>query len=130
VKLRTFWRLLARTFFAQIGKGHGESGEPFKRSASAPAGRGGHGRPTLPSLSLLSGMTTQGFVAITLAIASANIYGIAYAAPCRTGRLSTTSLIIKIEQVDPQIPGLLSFACRSFAGAFLRMRLRSKGRYT
>ena len=24
--------------FAQIGKGHGESGEPFKRSASAPAG--------------------------------------------------------------------------------------------
>jgi hypothetical protein len=29
---------LVDKIFAQIGKGHGESGEPFKRSASAPAG--------------------------------------------------------------------------------------------
>jgi hypothetical protein len=45
--------------------------------------------------SLLSSMTTQGFVAITLAIASANIHGIAYAAPwCHPGDKVTITAII------------------------------------
>ena len=40
-------------------------------------------------------MTTQGFVAITVAIASANIHGIAYAAPwCHPGDKVTISAII------------------------------------
>ena len=40
-------------------------------------------------------MTTQGFVAITLAIASANIHGIAYAAPwCHPGDKVTITAII------------------------------------
>ena len=40
-------------------------------------------------------MTTQGFVAITLAIASANIHGIAYAAPwCHPGNEVTITAII------------------------------------
>src|SRR5262245_17650992 len=40
-------------------------------------------------------MTTQGFVAITLAIASANIHGVAYAAPwCHPGDKVTITAII------------------------------------
>jgi hypothetical protein len=40
-------------------------------------------------------MTTQGFVAITLAIASANIHGIAYAAPwCHPGDKVTITAVI------------------------------------
>jgi hypothetical protein len=50
---------------------------------------------TLPRHSWLSGMTKQGFVAITVAIASANLHGIAYAAPwCHTGDKVTISAII------------------------------------
>jgi hypothetical protein len=50
---------------------------------------------TLPRHSWLSGMTKQGFVAITVAIASANIHGVAYAAPwCHTGDKVTISAII------------------------------------
>jgi hypothetical protein len=45
--------------------------------------------------SSLSSMTTQGFVAITFAIASANVHGIAYAAPwCRPGDKVTITAII------------------------------------
>jgi hypothetical protein len=44
---------------------------------------------------LLSSITTQGFVAITLAIASANIHGIAYAAPwCHPGDKVVITAII------------------------------------
>jgi hypothetical protein len=44
---------------------------------------------------LLSSMTTQGFVAITLTIASANFHGIAYAAPwCHPGDKVTITAII------------------------------------
>src|SRR6516164_3842768 len=47
------------------------------------------------SLLRLSSMTTQGFVAITLVIASANIHGIAYAAPwCHPGDKVTITAII------------------------------------
>ena len=45
--------------------------------------------------SLLSSMTTQGLVAITLAIACANIHGVAYAAPwCHPGDKVTITAII------------------------------------
>ena len=58
-------------------------------------GRSQHEGPALLRGSSLSSLSTQGFVAITLAIATANIPGIAYAAPwCHPGDKVTITATI------------------------------------